>query len=655
MLKALTSLTSPDAPYDPDAPDALLKLPLELQQLLFAAFTSPAAPPAEPAEPAKPAAGALILAKVERGVRMQMEACLARACSNPPDPRFSCQTCGAKFCSKGCLVQEDDRVCKCLVQDQLLLRDPGGSACLRLLGVASHPPSLFSLSDVWTTFDCCPGAVLSMKELLTRWGALDTLAALDASNIVSALANFSFLGTLPTTVLDPEHQLPPHLVEAAEFAREMLLRHAALVACHPGATLTPPNIRAVVYSYVHHIIARGAVDPRMVPVLPALVRRIVDGGGDGGGGGAVIALVSALCANASAPVPSGFWEMLRDIVIAYPSSARAFFADGLPAVDSLLRECISPLLRPLVYTVLDVGAALLHDASLALVGAAAAQPPDKHWSPSRALQSFLGNAGAATATFLMAVEAVPDAPQFKNTGRLYHDLVGVLSSIQLCKTDGVVLLAMHEALKCAQLLGGVAMAGGDAAQCATAAALIASVAVFQFVVAHILGDMHAAHAVGLTRHLVRTLDRGNVRTGAVFPFGFETVVSNLLLLAPSVLPGASVTVQLARRVGRNLPVLGRAVSAEMVMSDDSLFTRRLRGILEGAPRLCEGPGCGAKGAETALQLCSRCRGARYCGRECQRAHRAVHAQGGACAPRECIELGMPGRAFKLVPMFVHAM
>ena len=273
----------------------------------------------------------------------------------------------------------------------------------------------------------------------------------------------------------------------------------------------------------------------------------------------------------------------------------------------------------------DANSMFLHRASIMLVAAASSQ--SSAWSPSREVLSAFVDAGAAASSETLVLLDDAAADVVIDAGRLFADLVCVLSSIQLCHE----LLVRDEALAIAKLLGGVAI-HGSSPWCAAAAPLIASVVECRLI----------AGKDDDTRLLVRVLKRVG---DAVFPSGFHVVVANILALAAQGVPAA---VQLARRVGRQLPDLGRAASAVLGKLDDSLFTRRLRGMLEGGPRVCEGPNCKG-GPAVGLSLCSRCRGARYCSRECQRAHRATHALGGACAPRAPIA---PGK-LERVAMIVH--
>jgi len=389
--------------------------------------------------------------------------------------------------------------------------------------------------------------------------------------VIDTEAPPSLADLVPLTRLE-QPWCPPLYVEIAAIADTAIQKGTVHLSSDQAADL----VRAFCDIRAHVPHARA---------LPLLARRLRDPA-------SLINLLHAYFDDP--PVP---WSLVNALLNECPAAILAFFTARSAPTAALLAT--DHACKPLLASVFCYGITFVHTHVERLLELC---PRDTRgpWTMSAdpefllALTHVMGGADI----LLSIARCIPSGP----SGPLLNDLRRTLEALRFCRlSDGTLLCASTPVAACFLLF---AELSPDAAPLLAFAVLTCT-----------------SMADALTRSFLRTL------AGPANPTVVREV-RNLLCLCPA-RPAPNPAVRVARRLARTHPAGAALVASELarVGAAESPYMLKLLRHLRAKPRTCLGPACGA---HAPLLQCSRCLGARYCSRTCQRAHFAAHKP--ACVP-----------------------
>lgn len=553
--------------------------------------------------------------EARKGLAQVRGACAAALCRTPASPAFACAVCGCGWCSSACQKEDIGHpdLCHCVAADAAFLRASDEHPCIRLMRARGEVDDEEAAVELWTNLGFSPAVVLVAQEVLRRRPSLmGELARLPPDAVALALCHTSFVGSLNT---DLGH-LPPHMVRAAAFCREVLLHHRQLI---PRISRSRDGIvgRSVL-AFAFDLLDRQSVDARLEDVLLPLVQRLSkdqDQDWAGLGGGLFRTLVKGFCVSMSAPsFGPRHWTLLAGVVKASPDSARAFFRVD-PVDDSVIRRMVAavqadPRLVPLLNSTVRAGDALFRQWATAFL----ADPPGSRVALAELVHVLR--------LLTLIAHAFPK--------------VGVMSDARWFDACTRLLMALPTGLMLSRILSVLVaayalMVGTDPARCAAAVEPLVRALAF-----HVVEDPSSdtsspslSSPSSPSPSLAQLLNRALARAPADASFPDARTALSMATVLRAATPDMPLIVPLARLLAARRQ-LGPVVLAQLTPFAVTPLIKRICGILEGAEdaddaedavRKCER--CGRADVEL-LQLCSLCRGVRYCSRECQTADWGKH-------------------------------
>ena len=505
--------------------------------------------------------------EVRAGLAQVRSVCASIRCSHPVSPAFACAVCGCGWCSSAC--REEDAadsahkhrdLCRCVAADATFVLNPEEHPCAQLMRLAELGEPVGPAANIlWTHLGFSPGAVLAANEVLGRQPSLwDALGALSSDAITLALCHCAFIGSMNTRF----GHLPPHMVRAAAFCREVLLHHRELLLRTSRAHDTV--VGRSVLAFALDLMDRKMVDARMEDVLLPMVERSKEGLDES----VFRALVNGFCRAIEAPSAAAafgprHWTLLGGIVQAHPDSARAFFN---AVDDTVIKRMVAAVkadvrLVPLLNATVRAGDALFR----------------------RLAAAFLADEDASIAAMAERIEALVALTLIANA----FPKAGVLSDDHWFDTCTRLLLALQKRDTPDQIImmsHGVSvflavydrMVGTDPARCAAAVEPLV----------HALACRRVAEAPFVvsdaTTALAQLLNRALSLTPAEATFPLRT--SRLLaaiLRAGVAEPYTQLGVRLARLVAKRRPLAQAVLEQLTPFITVTPLIKRLCGILAG--------------------------------------------------------------------------